>query len=90
MHPFLSCNVLVIFIDQMQNTVESLLFYPINDEANTALYAKYRKLADNEKNLVIGGRLAEYRYYDHSSGIGDSEEDTVTKYRDDKRILCYS
>lgn len=44
-------------------------FYPINDEANTAIYAKYRKLADNEKNLVVGGRLAEYRYYDMDKTI---------------------
>ena len=76
MHPFLSCNVLVIFIDQIQNTVESLLFYPINDEANAALYAKYRKLADNEKNLVIGGRLAEYRYYDMDKTITAALEAT--------------
>ena len=49
-------------------------FYPINDEANTALYAKYRKLADNEKNLVIGGRLAEYRYYDMDKTIAAALE----------------
>ena len=39
-------------------------YYPINDKINTGLYAKYKKLADNEMNVVFGGRLAEYKYYD--------------------------
>lgn len=39
-------------------------FYPINDEKNTALYSQYKELADKEKNIIFGGRLAEYRYYD--------------------------
>ena len=39
-------------------------YYPINDERNTSLYAKYRALADAESKYLFGGRLAEYRYYD--------------------------
>ena len=39
-------------------------FYPVNDEKNAALYQKYRALADSEKKVIFGGRLAEYRYYD--------------------------
>lgn len=39
-------------------------YYPVNDQENTALYAKYRALADKEQNVVFGGRLAEYKYYD--------------------------
>ena len=39
-------------------------YYPINDEKNGALYAKYRVLAKQEKNIVFGGRLGEYKYYD--------------------------
>ena len=39
-------------------------YYPINDEANTALYEKYRVLAEKEKKTIFGGRLGEYRYYD--------------------------
>jgi UDP-galactopyranose mutase len=39
-------------------------YYPINDERNTALYAKYKELADREENVIFGGRLAEYKYYD--------------------------
>ena len=39
-------------------------YYPVNDEKNNALYAKYKELADNEPNIHFGGRLAEYKYYD--------------------------
>lgn len=39
-------------------------FYPVNDEANSALYQQYKTLADAESNVIFGGRLAEYKYYD--------------------------
>lgn len=39
-------------------------YYPVNDEKNNALYAKYKALADKEKSIIFGGRLAEYKYYD--------------------------
>lgn len=39
-------------------------YYPVNDEKNNKLYAKYRELADKEINVIFGGRLAEYKYYD--------------------------
>lgn len=39
-------------------------YYPVNDDANSALYAKYRALADQESGVIFGGRLAEYKYYD--------------------------
>ena len=39
-------------------------FYPVNDERNNALYLRYRELADAETNVIFGGRLAEYKYYD--------------------------
>lgn len=39
-------------------------YYPVNDKANTELYAKYKELADKEQNVIFGGRLAEYKYYD--------------------------
>jgi UDP-galactopyranose mutase len=38
-------------------------YYPVNDQANLALYQKYRALADKEKNVVFGGRLGTYQYY---------------------------
>ena len=39
-------------------------YYPVNDERNSKLYAEYRKLAEAEKNVVFGGRLGNYQYYD--------------------------
>ena len=39
-------------------------FYPVNDDKNSALYAQYRELANQEPNVIFGGRLAEYKYYD--------------------------
>ena len=39
-------------------------YYPVNDKQNTELYAKYKELADKEQNVIFGGRLAEYKYYD--------------------------
>ena len=39
-------------------------YYPVNDEKNSALYARYQALADREENVIFGGRLGEYRYYD--------------------------
>lgn len=39
-------------------------YYPVNDERNNLLADQYRKLAANEENVVFGGRLAQYKYYD--------------------------
>ncbi len=39
-------------------------FYPVNDEKNNALLQQYKALADAEENVLFGGRLAEYKYYD--------------------------
>lgn len=39
-------------------------YYPINDERNNALFAQYQQLAAKEKNVLFGGRLGQYRYYD--------------------------
>lgn len=39
-------------------------YYPVNDECNNSLADAYRKLADQEENVIFGGRLAEYKYYD--------------------------
>ncbi len=39
-------------------------FYPVNDEKNQAVYEKYHSLAASEQNVIFGGRLAEYKYYD--------------------------
>ncbi len=39
-------------------------YYPVNNERNQKLYAQYAELAEKEKNVIFGGRLAEYKYYD--------------------------
>ena len=39
-------------------------YYPVNDDQNNQLAEKYRQLATQEKNVIFGGRLAEYKYYD--------------------------
>lgn len=38
--------------------------YPVNDNINNEIYSKYKQLADQEENILFGGRLAEYKYYD--------------------------
>ena len=47
-------------------------YYPVNDEKNGKLYAKYNALADAEKNVIFGGRLAEYKYYDMDQVIDEA------------------
>ncbi len=44
-------------------------YYPINNDRNMELYAKYKALADKETDVIFGGRLAEYKYYDMSPTI---------------------
>jgi len=39
-------------------------YYPVNDDKNSELYEKYRALADEQENVIFGGRLGEYKYYD--------------------------
>ena len=39
-------------------------YYPVNDDKNSVLYAQYKELADKEENVIFGGRLGEYKYYD--------------------------
>lgn len=39
-------------------------YYPVNDEKNSRLYAEYREMAEEEGNVIFGGRLGEYKYYD--------------------------
>ena len=46
-------------------------YYPVNDQKNSELYKKYKALADNEKNVIFGGRLAQYKYFDMKDIIED-------------------
>ena len=45
-------------------------YYPINDVKNDDLFKKYKDLARNEKNVIFGGRLADYKYYDMHHVVG--------------------
>lgn len=47
-------------------------YYPINDERNSALYRQYRALADEERDVLFGGRLGEYKYYDMDKVIASA------------------
>lgn len=44
-------------------------YYPINDEKNNSLFARYRELADQEEKVIFGGRLGNYKYYDMDKTI---------------------
>ena len=47
-------------------------YYPVNDEKNGALYQQYKALAEQEKNIIFGGRLGEYKYYDMDAVIASA------------------
>ena len=49
-------------------------YYPVNNEKNNTLYQKYKELANQEKNVLFGGRLAEYKYYDMAPVIEQAME----------------
>lgn len=49
-------------------------YYPINDDVNGELYARYKELADKEAHVVFGGRLGEYKYYDMDAVIASALE----------------
>ena len=51
-------------------------YYPVNDERNTALYQKYKALADKEETVIFGGRLGQYRYYDMDQVIAAALQDS--------------
>ena len=56
-------------------------FYTVNDDRNNALYLRYKALAEKETNVVFGGRLAEYKYYDMAPVI----ERAMELYRQEKQ-----
>ena len=49
-------------------------YYPVNDEKNSGLYNKYKELAKKEKNVIFGGRLGQYKYYDMDKIIEEALE----------------
>ena len=44
-------------------------YYPINDERNNTLYQQYQQLAQQQQNVIFGGRLGDYKYYDMDKTI---------------------
>lgn len=56
-------------------------YYPVNDEKNNALYERYKALAGDSEDVIFGGRLAEYKYYDMDKTI----ERAIQSY---ERELC--
>ena len=55
-------------------------YYPINDEKNNALYARYRELADREENVIFGGRLGTYQYYNMDQVIAAALADARKEF----------
>ena len=47
-------------------------YYPVNDEKNSELYNKYKALADRENNVIFGGRLGQYKYFDMDQVIAEA------------------
>lgn len=47
-------------------------YYPVNDDKNNALFNEYKKLAEKEKNVIFGGRLGNYKYYDMDKVIEEA------------------
>ncbi|AAU37268.1 UDP-galactopyranose mutase [[Mannheimia] succiniciproducens] len=56
-------------------------YYPINDARNNELYAKYKELADEKSNVIFGGRLAQYKYFDMHNIIAEALECVNAHFR---------
>lgn len=55
-------------------------YYPINDDKNNEIYAKYKDLANKEQNIIFGGRLAQYKYYDMHHVIEEALKCVKTEF----------
>lgn len=62
---------------------EKTPYYPIGDSENTTIYNKYRNLAKDERGVIFGGRLSEYKYYDMHQVIGSA----INKYHKIDKVL---
>ena len=56
-------------------------YYPINDTKNNSLYEKYKKLAEQENNIIFGGRLGSYKYYDMDKVIESALEAAEKEFK---------
>ncbi|AUC85236.1 UDP-galactopyranose mutase [Polaribacter sp. ALD11] len=57
-------------------------YYPINDDKNGDLFLKYKKISKKEDNVIFGGRLAEYKYYDMHQVIGSALKRVKNEFKD--------
>ncbi len=57
-------------------------YYPINNDKNNDLYAKYKELADKTENVIFGGRLGQYKYYDMDKVIISALDAVKTEFND--------
>ena len=55
-------------------------YYPMNDEKNNKLYAKYKELADKEENIIFGGRLGMYKYFDMHNVIEEALQTCIKEF----------
>ena len=62
-------------------------YYPINNDENNELYSKYKELADKEENVIFGGRLAEYKYYDMHNVIEKALEAVNKEFIENKELI---
>jgi UDP-galactopyranose mutase len=58
------------FPEKWDNTKER--YYPVNDEGNNIKYNQYKNMIESDPKYILGGRLAEYRYYDMNQVIGSA------------------
>jgi UDP-galactopyranose mutase len=58
-------------------------YYPINDAKNSAVYKQYQELSLQEENVIFGGRLAEYKYYDMHQIIGSALKKVSDHFKED-------
>ena len=59
-------------------------YYPINNNINNDIYSKYEKLANVEENVIFGGRLAQYKYYDMHHVIEQALNTVKNEFEEDK------
>lgn len=61
-------------------------YYPVNDKKNSDLYKQYKKLADKEKNVIFGGRLGEYKYYDMDATVASALNVCKSLFKKEERF----
>ena len=59
-------------------------YYPVNDNINNSIYNKYKELMDNEENVIFGGRLADYKYYDMHQVVASA----LNRSKNEVRLNC--